>query len=384
MSNAIPLSPIIKMAGLKINPVYEKAFEQGDADGSFEQYELVTKLRVAHFLTQILHESNGLKSVRENMNYSAKRIVQVFGVNRHSAAVTVAEAKKLANNPKALAERVYGLGNPRKSKELGNIFNGDGYDFRGGGPLQTTGRDNYTRAGDVIGIDMAKHPELIERPKYILQPALIFWKSRSLNELADKNDIRGITKRINGGYNGMKDRQIWFNKIWKALDGIDEPSWKQAKPDNTIKKLQRDLNELGADPQLKVDGLFGASTEVAIRKFQQDNGIGVDGIPGTVTKAAIKNRLEAMRSGDTDAIKDRAVDHMTPSTTEIGGGAMVTVGGAGQEIVDKVTEVRDYFPDSGKIQLILTAMLVFGICLILFSMYRKYRAKKNQLIPESD
>jgi putative chitinase len=69
------------------------------------------------------------------MNYSAPRLLEIFGVNRHSAAVTAFEAEKLARKPEAIAERVYGLGNPRKARELGNTQPGDGFRFRGNGIL---------------------------------------------------------------------------------------------------------------------------------------------------------------------------------------------------------------------------------------------------------
>ena len=85
------------------------------------------------------------------MNYSAARLVEVFGVNRHSAAITMTEALRLARDEEAIAERVYGLGNPRKAAELGNTQPGDGFQYRGNGVLQTTGRGNHARLGTACG-----------------------------------------------------------------------------------------------------------------------------------------------------------------------------------------------------------------------------------------
>jgi putative chitinase len=80
----------------------------------FERHGITTPLRMAHFLAQALHETGGFTVLRENMNYQAARLVEIFGVHRHSAAVTAEEAAQLAGHPEAIAERVYGLGNPRK------------------------------------------------------------------------------------------------------------------------------------------------------------------------------------------------------------------------------------------------------------------------------
>lgn len=103
--------------------------------------------QLAYVLATVRYETGGkMKPVRENMNYRAERILEVFGA-KHSAKVTKAEAQKLAGNPQALAERVYGLGNPTKAAELGNTQKGDGYKYRGGGYEQRTGRKNFRRVG---------------------------------------------------------------------------------------------------------------------------------------------------------------------------------------------------------------------------------------------
>ncbi|WP_422802187.1 glycoside hydrolase family 19 protein, partial [Starkeya nomas] len=154
---------------------------------------ITSSLRLAHFLAQIAVETGGFTKLRESGNYSAKRIAQVFGVGKHSAAVTAAEAKKLAGNEKALFERVYGLGNPKKAKELGNTRPGDGWRFRGGGALQSTGGTAYRRIG------LYDSPSLIETAGYCLRGALDHWSRTGCNHLADINDIRAITERVNGG-----------------------------------------------------------------------------------------------------------------------------------------------------------------------------------------
>jgi putative chitinase len=210
---------IVQRVAPKARLEYVTAFFNGDA--LFEKYKVNTPLRMAHFLAQVLAETGGLAVTWENMSYSASRIIEVFGVGHHSAKVTATEAKQLANKPAQLAERVYGLGNPSKARELGNVKAGDGYRLRGGGIMQTTGGYNYKKYGTMFGIDLYNHPELILSAEHALKPALAEWDHGNCNAYADKNDILSISKIINLGNaqttkipNGMADRQSWFNKVW--------------------------------------------------------------------------------------------------------------------------------------------------------------------------
>jgi putative chitinase len=202
---------IVRKVCPRARPNYLAAFEQGDH--LFRKYGVTTPIRMAHFLAQVLHETGGLTIERENMNYTAKRIGQIFGVGVHSAKVTSSEAARLAGDPKGIAERVYGLGNPRKAKELGNTQPGDGYRFRGNGIMQTTGRGNHRRMGQKCGVDFESHPELVVSDEHALKPALAEWNEGKLNAKADVGAFNAITKRINGGYNGLADRRVWFNKV---------------------------------------------------------------------------------------------------------------------------------------------------------------------------
>lgn len=274
---------------------YLDAIDNGDA--LFQQHGITTPLRMAHFLAQALHETGGFRILRENMNYSAERMAEIFGVGRHSAAVTHVEALSLAGQPEQIAERVYGLGNPRKARELGNTQPGDGFRYRGNGVLQTTGRGGHQRMGQAVGVDFENHPELVTDPEHALKPALQEWTDGNLNEAADRNNIDRITRRINGGFNGLADRKRLFNTIFPLLndgtDVVDPDLAGLADPDVT--RLQEALNELGADPSLDVDGRMGPRTRMALRAFQAAAGIGVDGIAGPITEAAIELRLSTLR-----------------------------------------------------------------------------------------
>lgn len=183
----------------------------------FEEHGITTPMRMSHFMAQAMTETGGFKVLRESMSYSVPRMLQIFGVGNHSAKITAAEAPSLAHNERALSERVYGLGNPRKARELGNTQPGDGFLFRGNGVLQTTGRGAHRRMGQPFGLDFEGNPDLVTAPEHALKPALKEWSDNNLNRFADQNDIRTITKRINGGLNGFEDRKAFFARLLPKL-----------------------------------------------------------------------------------------------------------------------------------------------------------------------
>lgn len=202
---------IIRKVAPKARAEYLEAFAVGDA--LLIKHGITTPLRVAHFLAQCLHETGGLTICRESGNYRAERIVEIFGVGHHSASVTEGEAERLAGKGEALFERVYGLGNPKKAKELGNILDGDGWRFRGGGILQTTGRINYRRMSEKCRVDFEGNPDWVCSAEYALVPALTEWTEGHLNDRADADDLIGITRKVNGGLNGFADRSAWLAKV---------------------------------------------------------------------------------------------------------------------------------------------------------------------------
>jgi putative chitinase len=196
---------------------YTSALVSPQAKALFAKFGINTKLRMAHWLGQVLHESGGLTIVWENGNYSAKRIVQIFGVGHHSARVTAAEASRLAYNGPALFDRVYGLGNPRKAKELGNTQKGDGWRYRGCGIVQLTGRAAHERYAEEIGCAVAD----LEKPINAIHGALLEWKEKNCNAAADKDDIVLVTKKVNGGRNGLEDRRIYLARAKRLLMTLD-------------------------------------------------------------------------------------------------------------------------------------------------------------------
>jgi len=169
-------------------------------------YNVNTPLRLAHFMAQIEHES-GLKPISENLNYSASGLIRVF-----RKRFTDLEAIQYANQPERIANKVYGnrMGN-------GNEASGDGWKYRGRGFLQITGKDNYSGLSLRIGIDLLGNPDLLLTEANSMIGALWFWERGELNKLADQDDLKGITRKVNGGFNGLAHRQELLTKWKKSL-----------------------------------------------------------------------------------------------------------------------------------------------------------------------
>lgn len=169
------------------------------------EFGIDTPLRQAHFIAQIKVESANFKAVKENLNYRPSTVRKLFGRHRISEAQIQQYAK--TRDKKWLFDILYG-GRFGK-KNLGNTEPGDGSRFIGRGLKQLTGRDNYTRySQDTYGDDrITKNPELLERSPDVAKSAGWYWKQRGLSKIADKDDIRAMTKAVNGGYNGLEDRK---------------------------------------------------------------------------------------------------------------------------------------------------------------------------------
>lgn len=209
---------VVRLVAPHARPAYLSAFDAGDA--LLAQHGITTPLRLAHFLAQVLHETGGLAIEEESGDYSAERLIEVFGGPRHR--VTATESLQLAHHPENIFNRVYGIEgahNPRiLARELGNTEPGDGYRYRGRGILQTTGRGNYRRMSQECGVDFEAHPGLVLSAEHALKPALAEWTDGNLNAAADRDNIITITRRINGpGMNGLADRKQWLVKMKRAL-----------------------------------------------------------------------------------------------------------------------------------------------------------------------
>ena len=183
-------------------PNYKRAFLS--ADSVLAKYGINDKpLRVAHFMAQVLHETGGLHVLKESLNYkSTDRLEQVWP----SRFKTDAAAAPFVRNPDALANKVY---NGRMGNREGTE---DGATYVGRGLLQLTGREDYERYGKQLNIDLVGHPDLAEDARYALQIAAAEWTAKHCNVSADKDDIRTVTHKINGGHVGLPDRRKWLVK----------------------------------------------------------------------------------------------------------------------------------------------------------------------------
>ena len=185
-----------------------KAFAAKSA-ALFKEYGLSEKrLRLEYFLAQIAHETGGLTRSVENLNYTAKRITEIWPTR----FATLVSAEPFANNPEKLANKVYAdrMGN-------GPPESGDGYRYRGRGYIQITGKDGYRQTGLRAGLDLLEKPERAIATEQALRVACAFWKWKDLNPLCDIRNFEEVTRRINGGLIGLDDRLNWLKKVRAAL-----------------------------------------------------------------------------------------------------------------------------------------------------------------------
>jgi putative chitinase len=172
------------------------------------QYDIHTPERVAAFIAQCAHESGGFKRLKENLNYKWESLRRVFPKYFPTDDV----AQEYAHKPEQIANRIYGsrMGN-------GDESSGDGFRYCGRGLIQLTGRNNYTKFAESMGMAVEEVPALLETYDGAVKSACWFWSSNNLNQWADASDILTLTKRINGGTIGLEDRIKHYNHAMEVL-----------------------------------------------------------------------------------------------------------------------------------------------------------------------
>ncbi len=158
---------------------------------AMQRFGIDTTLRTAAFVAQLAHESGEFRWMEEIWGPTAAQL-------RYEP-------------PSELAQR------------LGNTQPGDGKRFKGRGPIQITGRFNYAKYGELLGIDLVADPARAAAPELAFATAGLYWQSNGLNELADQRQFVTITRRINGGTNGLADRQMYYERAQAVLAAAPAP-----------------------------------------------------------------------------------------------------------------------------------------------------------------
>ena len=211
-------------------------------------YGIDTRLRIAHFLAQTCHETAGFRTTEE-----------------------------------------FASGDAYEGRaDLGNTRRGDGRRYKGRGLLQLTGRANYREFGQALGVDLENDPEAAAEPVLSLRIACEYWERRNINPDCDRDDVIAVTRKVNGGLNGLDDRRQYTSKAKAAIARIEalersatgagpgHPVLRRGSKGEDVERLQRLL--AGRGFMLAIDGDFGAGTEVAVAAVQAEHGLAQDGI----------------------------------------------------------------------------------------------------------
>lgn len=228
-------------------------------EASMSEQDINNERRAAAYLANLAHESMNLTRWEENLSYSAQRLVQVWP-NRFP---TIAAASPFAHNPEALANKTYG-------GRMGNTQPGDGWKYRGRFPLQCTGKELYLKASKALNL-----PLLYTDPDSCMDDpmigfrvsAWIFAKEKGGNQLADRQQIKALTKAINGGYNGLQERIDLYNRGLRIL------------PDDF--KLTTSAAILREDEDSVPDYIEGAENHLSISDHDKGLSTSLDKMKGT-------------------------------------------------------------------------------------------------------
>lgn len=261
----------------------------------FKKYDITTPLRIAGFMAQCAHESADFTALEENLNYREETLLKIFpryfGPGKR-------DAKEYARNPEKIANYVYMDEFRSKQGAMGNTQAGDGWRFRGRGIKQLTGRNNYTAFGKTVGMSAEEAAEYVATKKGALESACWFWATNKIDTFADKDDIVGMTKRINGGTIGLEDRQSRYERAKSILGGktaaapvnpqiTDAVTQKAPSAARTLKRGMEgeDVKKMQKALGIPADGIFGFDTAAAVKKWQRANGLEADGIVGPKSQA---------------------------------------------------------------------------------------------------
>ena len=236
-------------------------------------WDIDTVNRVAGFISQCSHESGNFTKLSENMNYSSSRLNVIFPKYFKRAGRS---ATAFHRRPRAIANVVYAdrMGN-------GNAASNDGWNFRGGGLLHLTGRNNYTAFGKAVRMSPEQAAVYVRTKKGAVDSACWFWEENNLNKFCDSGDVRQLSKTINGGWNGLAHRiENWDHAI-AVLGGDVAVRFETVRVGSrgpTVRAMQEEL-------EILADGIFGVGTEAHLKVWQSEAGLVADGVAGPITLA---------------------------------------------------------------------------------------------------
>jgi len=309
-----------------------------------QRAEINTPLRLAHFIAQAAHETGGFTITRENTAWTAERMCELWP-HRFKPTDPLFRVKHAAcrKDPELIAELAYGF---RVRPDLGNTETDDGWQYRGGGIFQGTGRTWFREAGQAIAVDLEGQPDLIEDPRVSLATAIWWWRRYNLSQFADGNYGRAIGNAINRGNAfsrhdpiGHDDRKRWFDRAWAVIGTgqlpVPELALGASGPD--VSDMQQRLHDLGY-PCGAVDGVFGDECGRALAMFKRD-WLKSTGLPldpgdkvGQATRAALAT-AEPVKRPEREALT--AAELKAAGSTEVASGmrmqkigTMLGLGGA--------------------------------------------------------
>lgn len=243
-----------KVAGLRAGIIQS-------APAVFAKYNVKSPLVLAHIMAQISHECGAGNDVVENLSYTAERMTQVWP----SRFPSIASAAPYAHNPKALANKVY---NGRMGNRVGSD---DGYNFRGRGGSQTTGREGYERVAKQTGLDVVNNPDILIDPQHFLECSVSDFINCGCMPFAVADDVFMVTKRLNGGTIGLSSRKEWLAR-WKAAN-VSVPTSGEPPKTASVKKAAAPVVVGGAaatvahQSGLGIGWIIGISIAAAIAAF---------------------------------------------------------------------------------------------------------------------
>ena len=306
-------------------------------DEAVEIADLTTPNRLAHFFGQMSEESAGGSNLTENLNYSASRMVEVW-----PRRFNLATAAAYAGRPQALANKVY---NGRMGNRTGSD---DGWNFRGRGLKQITGRDMYEKYG------IASNPDKACDPKFALILAAKIWRDKRCNDAADRDSARDVTLKINGGTTNLANRVAWTNKWKRVFTPVPSSTLRLGDQGPKVRLAQTRLAELNYQPG-EVDDSFGSETQKAVLDFQARNELRTtgeidlrtadvlyseDAAPRTVAESRANATVAELREAGSTTIATADQVKVAGTGLALFGGTTQAVEGA-KGLLDETSVVRE-------------------------------------------